>query len=159
MSAQPIHPIERSAHLNLVYAGPDEYYTDAENIWQWTKGTVEFRIVLNAGLNTDIASVPGLFGLSKLLGFTKDGAHRRGSVLHDALYLTIKLYKGIIPESLGRYEIKVNGQWVRVTSVWTRKQADDMFLYFMLADGVTPWKARTMYQAVRTFGGIHMKLT
>ena len=149
----------KSKHLNLVYVGEKEYYTDAENTWEWQKGAVEFRIVLNAWFNTDIASVPGLLGLSKLLGFERDGPHRRAAVLHDMLYLVIKRYGGIIPANVGRYEIKnpKTGQWEPAISEWTRKQADEMFKHFMLLDGVKPWKAETMYRAVRTFGGHHMR--
>jgi hypothetical protein len=157
---QPFYVVpQRSKHLDLVYVGENEYYTDKENTWEWKKAAIEFRIVLNAWFNTDIASIPGLFGLSKLLGFERDGLHRRAAVLHDMLYLVIKLYGGIIPAHIGRYEIKnpETGQWEPATTVWKRKDADAMFLHFMLLDGVTPWKARTMYQAVRTFGGIHMR--
>jgi hypothetical protein len=151
--------VVKSQHLNLVYVGPDEYYTDAENVWEWSKGLTDFRIVLNPGFNTDIASVPGLLGLSKLLGFTKDGPHRRAAVGHDLLYLIIKLYGGMMPAEIGRYEIKINGQWVKATSQWKRKDADVFFLHFMLTDGVTPWKAKVMYRAVRTFGGINLKFS
>lgn len=155
MAANPI----KSGQLNLVYVGPDEYYTDAENIWEWSKGITDFRLVVYAGLNTDIASVPGLLGLAKTLGFEKDGPQRRAAVGHDFLYLIIKKYGGLVPSELGRYEIRIKGQWTRATSVWSRKDADEFFLHFMLLDGVTPWKAKVMYRAVRLFGGLNMKLT
>ena len=39
----------------------------------------------------------------------------------------------------------------------TRKEADDAFLDIMLANGVSAWRARTMYAAVRVFGKLHYK--
>lgn len=164
MAAQPNNPNQfgyvapAKPKLYLVDVGSKEYYTDRDNIFEWVKNGTKFRIVLYAGFNTDIASVPTLFGLSKLLGFTPDGPWRRAAVVHDLLYLTIRLYNGIIPAEIGRYEIFINGEWVKATSRWKRKEADEIFLHFMREDEVPEWKAKTMYRAVRTFGGIHMRL-
>lgn len=164
MAAQSRNPekpfyVPDKPFIHLVDVSPREYFTDRENIWTWDVGKTEFRVVLYAGFNTDIASVPGLWGLSRLIGFTRDGPWRRAAVLHDLLYLIIKLYGGMMPAEIGRYEIKINGVWVRATSQWNRKQADDMFLHFMLLDGVPVWKARVMHRAVRTFGGINLKFS
>lgn len=156
---QPFYVADNRPKLHLVDVGPREYYTTKENIWEWTKGGRKFRVVLYAGFNTDIASIPGLFGLSKLLGFTPDGPWRRAAVLHDFLYRTLKLYKGVVNPKEGRYEIEIDGEWVLAISQWKRKEADDLFLHFMLLDNVPAWKAKIMHRAVRTFGGVHMRMT
>ena len=37
---------------------------------------------------------------------------------------------------------------------WTRKEADEMFLCFLIEDGISPYRARRAYLGVRLFGWI-----
>jgi hypothetical protein len=79
-------------------------------------------IVIPKGFETDFASVPWFF--TRLFPkFHK--TTNRPSVLHDYLY---------------------------VSRITTRKQADDLFLKAMLSDGVKKWRAYSMYWAVRLGG-------
>lgn len=43
--------------------------------------------------------------------------------------------------------------WLYKNSIGTRKEADDIFLECMILLDVPVWKRRTMYRAVRLFGG------
>ena len=71
----------------------------------------------------DGASIPRF--LWSMLGGPYSGLHRVATALHDSAY---------------------------IAKVGTRKQADQMMLEKMLADGVGVVKARLMYRAVRWFG-------
>lgn len=50
-------------------------------------------------------------------------------------------------------EAGVVHDWAYRTGALTRKEADDVFYEALLALGVSSWKARTMWAAVRMFGG------
>lgn len=79
-------------------------------------------VVIPAGFVFDGASVPQLF--TNL--FPKSGArYDRAACLHD---------------------------WLYATQTTSRKEADDLFLEAMKADGVNWATRRTIYRAVRMFG-------
>ena len=88
------------------------------------------RNVVPKGFPTDLASIPRFFRRV----FNVNGRHREEAVVHDYLYSK----KG----ELG--ELKL-----------TRKQCDQIFHDLMKADGIAAWKRKSMYQAVRYFGGSH----
>lgn len=152
--------------LKLVDQGNGEYVSAQQYIREWSVNGVRKRLILNKGNETNIASVPGLFGLSKLLGFSPDGPWRPSSYIHDILYDSIKNNKGKLDPDAGFYQIFIpddshpnGGEWENANSRWKRKHADEMFLYFMIQDNVPKWKAKVMYQTVRAFGGLHMRLS
>ncbi len=82
------------------------------------------EICVPRGFRTDFASVPRLPVVYWLFG----GVGVRAATLHDWLYST---------------------QWK------TRKEADQLFYEGLRAlDGVSAWKAKCMWAAVRVFGGL-----
>jgi len=98
----------------------------ARHKWIVTKPLVwddsEHLITVPIGFEFDFASVPWLF--QRLIP-KSGGLYDRASCLHDYLY---------------------------VSHITTRKQADDLFLKAMLSDGVKKWRAYSMYWAVRVGG-------
>ena len=63
------------------------------------------------------------------------GKHKFAAVLHDYLY-----NRGLVCKKLG------------TKSLFRRKEADDLFYYFMRVAGVGRIEAKTKYWAVRLFG-------
>lgn len=78
------------------------------------------------GFVSDGASIPQMFW--GLIAPCIDGRTVRAAIIHD---------------------------WLYSTAILSRKQADQIFLQFLLADGFTTWKAYTCYYAVRIFGSSH----
>ena len=100
------------------------------NSWVLTKplvyaSAVFGRIVVPAGFDTDLASIPQ--GAQSFI--SKVGRHTAPSVVHDWLYVSAS---------------------VRNEDV--RKRADQIFLEAMHAEGVGWWTRSVMYRAVRDFG-------
>lgn len=100
--------------------------------------TLKHEAILNApkGTFTDGASIPRLFW--RLIGSPLTGRYRQAAVIHDAGY-TNQL------------------QWLtlHLPHKYTRKEMDLMFLKLMKALGVSWWRRKAMYRAVRWFGGGH----
>ena len=78
------------------------------------------------GFVSDGASIPQMFW--GLIAPCIDGRTIRAAIIHD---------------------------WLYSTELLSRKQADEIFLQFMLEDGFSAWKAYVCYYAVRIFGGSH----
>jgi hypothetical protein len=83
------------------------------------------KITVPGGTITDGASIPRLFW--RMIGGPMTGKFRRAAVVHDYLYSTHKL---------------------------SREKSDWIFLDAMRTDGVSWWKRRAMWAAVRSFGEI-----
>ena len=81
-------------------------------------------IIVSEGFETDGASIPKVFW--SVIGSPLLGRYRNAAVLHDYLY---------------------------ATNLFDKKRCDDLFLEAMGVLGVQLWKRRTMYRAVRMFGG------
>jgi hypothetical protein len=88
-----------------------------------------------AGTPTDLASIPR----SLWVIFPKVGKQDRAAVLHDAGY------EHLLTDTLGN------------PLEFHKKTIDGLFLEAMLADGVSPAHAKSMYWAVRLFGRMHKK--
>ena len=86
----------------------------------------EIKVTAKAGMIYDMASIPKIFW--RVIGSPYIGKYRRAATLHDALYTS---------KGLG----KLN-----------KKQVDKLFLEMMQVDGVSFWKSRVMYLAVK-YGG------
>lgn len=78
---------------------------------------------------TDLASTPRILWPI----FPPSGRYTGAAVIHDYLYS--------------------NGYKIGVS----RKKADEIFLGIMEEMGVPAWKRKTMYRAVRLFGGLHYR--
>lgn len=64
-----------------------------------------------------------------------------------------KLFTNLFPKSGARYDrAACLHDWLYATQTTTRKEADDLFLEAMKADGVGTITRRTIYRAVRMFG-------
>lgn len=105
-----------------------------------------------AGFETDFASVPVPF--RNLISI--NGRHRLPAVLHDYLYSEageIKATHGYSPQDgdVERYEVLI------VT--YSREDADRAFYAAMRQERVNVAQAWVMLQAVRLFGGVHLKRT
>jgi|GEM_PF-3106478 len=81
---------------------------------------------------TDFASIPRFLWR---LASPFDPEHRLPAVLHDYLYGL----RGGEPYGLGR------------------KECDELFLRAMKSEGQSWWKRHAIFNAVRTFGGIHSR--
>jgi len=84
-------------------------------------------VTVPKGFITDFASVPKR--LHNIVG-PSDTDIREAAVVHDYMYS-------------------------KLTSVYTRKQADDALIEGMRVLGAPWWKRSIVYAAVRTFGGSH----
>ena len=93
-----------------------------------------FSITALKGFVFDRASVPRVFWAI----ISKDDLSNVPPVFHDLLYRNV----GVLPNSQ-----------VSPFRTFERKDADDLFLELMKKSGVTSWRARLAYQAVRRFGG------
>ena len=80
-------------------------------------------LIIPEGFETDLASIPQI--LQNIIPLI--GNHLQAAIVHDMCY---------------RSKVGVS-----------KKDADDMFYDAMRSLGVSWWKAQTMYQAVRMFGG------
>ncbi|QCD52795.1 DUF1353 domain-containing protein [Campylobacter sp. RM16192] len=64
-----------------------------------------------------------------------------------------KLFTNIFPKSGARYDrAACLHDWLYATQTTSRKEADDLFLQAMKADGVNWITRKTIYRAVRMFG-------
>lgn len=95
---------------------------------EFIRGEYTLHICVPTGFKTDFASVPRLPLAYLLAG---DTTHK-APVLHDWLY------------SIGQAE-------------WQRKEADEVFLAAMKAEGISLPLRQAMYAMVRVFGGSHFE--
>jgi hypothetical protein len=87
------------------------------------------RLVVPAGFETDLASIPRLF--RNLPAFDPNGASRRPAVVHDWLYSSKAGYR------------------------YGRDFADSFLRASLLAEGASPLTAAAFYYAVRVGGRSH----
>jgi len=113
-------------------------YQDGKTIWElhemlsWCNGI--YTVVVPVGFQCDFASVPRLpvayllvGGMGEIAGTIHDYLYREGSQLVDG----------------------------RVTREPSRSEADYIFYHILGEEGVSWWKRKAMYYAVRTFAGQH----
>lgn len=135
--------------------GGNEYIITTPVRYNWTQGAIEQCITVPIGLHTDFASIPGWWWVKKL-GFDRyDPKLRRGSEVHDFLYMNKR--KFLSKEFPGSYQFNNSGVWQDVIAKWKRKEADKMLRKIIIEDGFPVDKANVVYRAVRIFGGIHSK--
>lgn len=112
-------------------------------IWK-AKGTT-WQIIIPKGYKSDGASVPRL--VWTLSGLTPDGLIRAAALIHDFIYD----HSGQLP--CGSFKYVVEGVWYNCTEIdWTRKEADQLFANIMKECGVSKFKRRVAYLAVRVGG-------
>lgn len=90
------------------------------------------------GMWTDGASIPRFFW--RLIGHPMSPEYVDAAVIHDAGYLGVLTWW------------RLNGElWLEEN--YTREEVDTLFLELLKCLGVSWWRRRAMYLAVRTFGG------
>jgi len=87
-------------------------------------GAGGWALIIQPGFTFDGASIPRFFW--RVIGHPFTGLTVPAALVHDALYATHRLPKHV---------------------------ADVLFRNLLIQNGVPPWRAKTMYQAVDRFGG------
>lgn len=116
--------------------------------YQWfDEGGREWRrICIPAGYRYDGASVPRKAWT--ISGLTPDGLIRGAATIHDFIYD----HRGNMPE--GSCHAVFDGGWRPAPDiVFTRKDADLLFLQIMRESGVASHRCWMAFMAVRLFGG------
>lgn len=110
-------------------------------LWEQKKAI----ITVEAGTYTNFSSIPSVLRTI----YATNGDHRLPAIIHDFLYERL----GYV---LADHTIDEKGDLLKHESPrvvhYTREEADTIFYYLMLQEGVPTWQARTMYRAVRLFG-------
>lgn len=113
--------------------------------YQWKSKGTTWKIIIPKGYKSDGCSVPRIAWT--LSGITPDGLIRSAAILHDWLYD----HAGRLPH--GSFKRLENGVWIDThTTFWKRKEADQFFANVMKASGVSKFKRRIAYLAVRMGG-------
>lgn len=135
-------PEERQKHGvgEIAYMLSDPWFYS----WRGRDGVYR-RFNVPVGFIYDGASVPQI--VWTVSGIIPDGLIRAAALVHDYLYV----YRGAVPR--GTYQKLIDGNWVDLEWVWTRREADKMFCRIMRESGVPRSKRRMAYRAVRLFGG------
>ena len=126
------------------------YYVLLESFtYKWTGAGFGRKIVVPKGFVFDLASVPRIFWTPT--GISPDRLRWTAPLIHDFLYE----YKGKLPA--GSYLWLPRGKWEKDKTQWTRKNADRLFCRIMREDGISRFKRRMAYRAVRLGGWIAWK--
>ena len=111
-----------------------------------------YKIVVPVGFIYDGASVPRLAWTFS--GILPDGLNRAGALVHDFLYEN----KGVLPENslfVLQQEEWAEEEWVPIKDFhYTRKMADKTFYRLLRDSGVSKFKRKIAYLAVRAGGFI-----
>jgi len=123
-----------------------DYLLKHNFIYQWKVYGQNYKLIIPAGFDFDLASVPQV--LWTPTGISPDRLRWTAPLIHDFLYE----YRGNLPK--GSYKIwdRNIGGWVDSKDIWTRKEADKMFCRLMREDGISRFKRRMAYRAVRLGG-------
>lgn len=123
-----------------------EYVVLEDFHFEWKAESERQLIIVPEGFEFDLTSVPRIFWTPT--GITPDRLRWTSPLIHDFPYH----YKGKLPE--GSYKIwddDIDG-WVDSKRIWTRKNADRLFCRNLREDGISIFKRRMAYRAVRVGG-------
>ena len=113
--------------------------------YQWCHADRDWRLVVRAGFECDLASVPKF--LHSLIGRKDLGLGP--PLLHDMIYAC----RGdVFGSRFGDLEVRNRGRWVVRNDRVTRNQADRVFGRQMREVQVPKLRRRAAYLAVRAFG-------
>jgi len=104
-----------------------------------------YRIEVPADFICDGASVPRW--LWSLSGIRRDGVIRAAALVHDWIYRR----DGKMRDGWSLAAMQDNGQWSVSDRVFTRREADELFVFMMGEFGVVPLKQKMAYYAIRFF--------
>jgi hypothetical protein len=126
--------------------GNARYELEKDYSHRWYAEGHAWLIQIPAGFRLDGASVPWIGTV--LTGIQRDGLHRAAALVHDWIYR----HAGQLPiRSFKRYSPAIK-DWMPMPVEWTREQADKLFANMLAESGVSKFRRRTMYLAVRAFG-------
>jgi len=123
-----------------------DYLLDDDFVYSWCVNRDYYKLIIPTGFEFDLASVPAI--LWTPTGIAPDRLRWTAPLIHDFLYE----HRGNLPK--GSYKIWDDdlGGWVNSKDIWTRKNADKMFCRLMREDGISKFKRRMAYRAVRLGG-------
>jgi hypothetical protein len=121
--------------------GGNRYRLFEAYAYVWAKDGARYRLVVPVGFTSDLASVPRLLWVV-ISPFDLGAA----VVPHDWLYANA----GRPPP--GSWQVWRDGDWVEDGRPWKRREADRLFGRLMREVGVSRFKRRAAYLAVRLFG-------
>lgn len=128
--------------------GPHRFIV-AEPYWfEWKKNGVRYRFNIPRGFRYDAASIPRF--LWPIISPTELGY--LAPAVHDFL---IEQQGYVYLQQWSTYF----GQWRPVEARFTRRQADRLFCRIMRNEGISRWKRRAAFRAVRLYGWAKRKLT
>ena len=125
----------------LVHLGNNRYRLFSEYILEWWHNGVLHRLIVPADFEIDMASVPRIVW-PLISPFDLGNA----AIPHDWFYH----HSGAIPA--GSHQIHTGTEWVDQLKPWSRQDADKLFARQMRETGVSKWRRRAAYRAVRLFG-------
>jgi len=126
------------------------YQLVAPYFYEWEHKNKTYRLEVPAGFVYDGASVPRI--VWTISGLRPDGLIRAAATVHDFMYH----HKGCLP--FGSVRLLENPYSQQVMDMaWSRKQADKLFARMMREAGVSKYRRRLAYLAVRAFGRIWWK--
>ena len=129
----------------------DKYYRLVEDFtYTWEKNGNSYKITVPAGFIFDGASVPRIAWT--ISGIRPDGLIRAAALIHDWIYH----YDGLLPEGSHQY-LDEDNIWKNIYGRWKRKDADRIFARIMREAGMSKFKRRAAYLAVRMFGGFRWR--
>jgi hypothetical protein len=121
--------------------GSNRYRLIEDYVYAWKKDGVHAQLVVPAGFECDLASVPRI-----LWWYISPFDLGSAVVPHDWIYD----HGGKLPE--GSHLRLEEGVWVDVGLPWSRKDADRLFGRMMREANLRKRKRRRAYKAVRIFG-------
>lgn len=123
---------------------PGRYRTLEYYKYQWTKDGIGHRIIVLAGIETDLASIPKF--LHSLIGPQDLGLG--APLIHDALYQS----RGKTGKDHPAVYFRKYDTWSSDVPRWDRKSSDRLFGRHMRERGIPVYRRRAAYWAVRGFG-------
>ena len=116
--------------------GPKKFLlTEAKASIRWKNNDKEYRLLAPPNFEWDGATIPRF--MWSIIGYYPGGQMTAPSLWHDLIYVN----KGFIYNG-------VTGEKEYIS----RKHCDELFYHHMICSGISPKKAKSMYQAIRFFG-------
>lgn len=131
-----------TAEPAVLVKGTNSYQLDHDYIYDWDADGHRWRIIVPKGFRFDGASIPWItqFVIGKWdLGVGPP-------CVHDWIYN----FRGDLPT--GSFKCKRNDEWHQICEPWKRYEADRLFCRHMRTVGVSRWKRRMAYRAIRLGG-------
>ena len=124
----------------------DLYRLEEDYFYSWEEEHYKSGITVFGGFMHDGASVPRLTW--SISGLRPDGLIRAAALVHDWIYR----HKGELPADSQTYYDNNCNDWEPCFGKISRAKADHLFLKIMKESGMSSWKSKLAYRAVRLFG-------